>query len=134
MTERYFLAECEARHLVPALCFGDYLFLESVGETAKGCAVMARIARQQGISPSTATRQVNRLAAAGMVTKSDAPDDDRRYEIRLTIEGRKLLDSMAEKLYAAVQTAYENISEEEQTAVFRYMEKHNSSLARLLSE
>lgn len=132
LAERFFLRECEKRGLADTLCFGDYVFLAAVEETPEKCAAMSRIARLLNINPSTATRQVNRLLAADMVTKSAAPDDDRRYEIRVTPAGRELLAVMEEELYAAVQSAFESVTDEELTAVYSYLEKHNGSLARLL--
>ena len=132
LAERYLARECRALGLTEGLCAGDYAFLNAVGESAGDCAVMAEAARRLGINPSTATRQVNRLLAGGLVTKSAAPDDERRYEIRLTPSGRALLERMEARLYAAVQTAFESVTGEELQTVFRFMEKYNGSLAGLL--
>ena len=132
LTETFLARECRTREFPESLCVGDYVFLNAVGETAEGCATMAEVARLLGINPSTATRQVNRLLADGLVTKSVAPHDDRRYEIRLTSSGRALLERMEDRLYTAIKSAYDNVSEEELQTVFRFMEKYNANLARLL--
>ncbi|MBR1821064.1 MAG: MarR family transcriptional regulator [Clostridia bacterium] len=134
LAERFLLRACEARGLSEAICFGDYVFLAAVGESPEGCATMSKIARLLNINPSTATRQVNRLLFAGMVTKSVAPDDDRRYEIRVTAAGRELLTAMEEALYAAVQSAFQSVTDEELNTVYNYLEKYNGSLTRQLDE
>lgn len=134
LTERYLDEVCGEMALPETLCIGDYVFLACVGECGGGAAAMSWIARKLGINPSTATRQVNRLLADGLVTKSAARDDDRRYEIRLTEAGRRLNARMEDMLYAAIQTAYESVSEADLNVVYRFMEAFNGSLEQLLEK
>ena len=132
LAEGYLEEACRNQGLAEALCLGDYAFLAAVAESGDGCAIMAHVARQLGINPSTATRQVNRLVADGLVTKSAAPNDDRRYEIRLTPSGRALTTHMEDALFAAVQAAYANVTEDELNVVYRFMEKYNGGLEGLI--
>ncbi len=56
----------------------------SVGELAESC-----LAKQ-----STMTRRIDRLAAAGLVTRAAGADDRRRVEVRLAPSGRTLADRL----------------------------------------
>ena len=56
----------------------------SVGELAESC-----LAKQ-----STMTRRIDRLAAAGLVTRETGTDDRRRVEVRLAPAGRTLADRL----------------------------------------
>ncbi len=58
----------------------------SIGELAESC-----LAKQP-----TMTRQVDRLAKAGLITRQLSEDDRRRVEVRLTPVGRKLADRLTE--------------------------------------
>ena len=130
LVERFLMEECEERRFGEPFAFGDYAFLACVGEKTE--ATMAEIARILGINPSTATRQVNRLLANRLITKSVAPNDDRRYDLRLTPSGRMLLDDMEGRIYKAVQEAYQDVSEDELDVVYGYLEKYNRNLSRLI--
>ena len=123
---------CGEMRLEETLCTGDYMLLYAVGEDGDSSANMAAISKQLGINPSTATRRVNRLLADGMVTKSVAADDDRRYDLRLTDKGALLLDRMDEFLYDTVQKAYEPISSADLQAVYRFLETCCSQLEQQL--
>lgn len=132
LVERFLTEECEERIFEEPFAFGDYAFLACVGEKAE--ANMSEIARILGINPSTATRQVNRLLANRLMTKSVAPNDDRRYDLRLTPYGRMLLDNMEDRIYKAVQEAYRDVSDDELDVVYGYLEKYNRNLSRLLDD
>ena len=134
VAERCLIQYCEKVCTPEMLCLGDYMLLFTVGEVGDRAAHMADISRQLNINPSTATRRVNRLLADGLVSKDTAPDDDRRYDLRLTEGGRALLDWMDERLYDAVQKTYEPVTEEELQTVYRYLEKCIGQLEKLVSE
>ena len=87
LTERYLQEEMQACGIDGRLCLGDFTLLNAVAEQ-KGKAIMADMAKQLGIIPSTATRQVNRLASYALVCKAPVPRDERCYEIRLTELGQ----------------------------------------------
>ena len=132
LRENLLSKECAAMSLPETLCSGDYLLLNAVGEA--GCAVMAEIAKELNINPSTATRQVNRMLACGLVTKSASAEDERRYEICLTERGRLLLERMDEHRMAASRRVYEHTTEEELQTVYSCLEKEIEALRKLNEE
>ena len=92
------------------------------------------IAKELNINPSTATRQVNRMLACGLVTKSTSAEDERRYEICLTGKGRLLLERMDEHRLAASRRVYEHTTEEELQTVYSCLEKEIEALRKLNEE
>ena len=132
LAERYLDQLCTECQLREALCIGDYLLLYKVGECGDEPANMAAISKELNINPSTATRRVNRLLNDGLVTKSSAPDDDRRYDLRLTHLGAGFLGQMNERLHKAVGMTYEPVTDREMQTVYRFMEKCIDQLEKLL--
>ena len=122
---------CRESSYPEELCMGDYMLLYQVGEGGEQPVHMAEISRRLSINPSTATRRVNRLLADGLVTKAITPDDDRCFDLRVTVSGRMLLDIMEDQLYDAIQKTYENVTEEELQTVYGFLDKCNSVLGRL---
>jgi DNA-binding MarR family transcriptional regulator len=55
-------------------------------------AGVGRLADRMGVAVSTASRLVDRLAAAGLAGRSPSPDDGRGVALALTPEGERLLD------------------------------------------
>ncbi|MEV6603790.1 MarR family transcriptional regulator [Kutzneria sp. NPDC051319] len=62
------------------------VILNSVGATKH-----AALAEQLGVNPSTASRMVDRLVAAGMVVRETNPASRREIVIDLTAEGRRVV-------------------------------------------
>lgn len=56
-----------------------------------GAVKHAALADQLGVNPSTASRMVDRLVAAGMVDRQTNPASRREIVIELTAEGRRLV-------------------------------------------
>ena len=100
-------------------------FLLALGEH------LPALSKRLNINPSTATRRVNRLLTDDLVTKSIAPGDERRYDLRLTDKGARFLDQMDEWVYQTIQKTYEPVTDEELRVVYQYMEKCISQLQRL---
>lgn len=130
--ERYIVQLSREHGLKGSLSFGDFAFLSIAGDSEDNKVSMAYVSRKLGINPSTATRRVNRLLENGLVTKSAARDDERRYDICLTEAGRSLVEEMNAHLYSAVQKTYEHVTEEEIQTVYRYLDKCIGQLNALL--
>ena len=129
--ERYLGKTCQESNYPEPLCVGDFQMLFYIGEGGEEGGHMAAISKKLNINPSTATRRVNRLLTDGLVTKSTAPDDDRRFDLRLTARGSALLDRMDELAYDTVQTVYEPVTDREMQTVYRFLEKCIGQLERL---
>ncbi len=111
---------------------GDYALLLNVGEHLSGPISLAEAAKALSINPSTATRRANKLVKDGLISKANAPDDDRRYDLMITPTGSEVLSIMDRRLYEAVQKTYENVSEEDLNTVYRFMEECISQLDMLI--
>lgn len=72
------------------LTYPQYLVLNALGES--GGATIGGIAARLDLESSTVTPLVKRLEAAGLVSRRRGLEDERRVEVKLTGEGRALLD------------------------------------------
>lgn len=60
------------------------------------------LAERLGVGASTALRAVDRLIAAGLVTRQENPEDRREVVIALTVAGRDLVDEVTRRRRAAI--------------------------------
>ena len=67
-----------------------------------GAANLVGLADAMGITVSTASRMVDRLVAAGWVTRAPSPANRREVALSLTHEGRRVLDRYDDLRLAAV--------------------------------
>jgi DNA-binding MarR family transcriptional regulator len=63
-----------------------------------------QLAEELGAIPSSASRLCDRLAAAGLVTRRTGSTDRREVELRVSVEGQRLLDQLRELRTAEVAT------------------------------
>jgi DNA-binding MarR family transcriptional regulator len=71
---------------------GHVLILEAIDAAqAAGSGAIGEVARQLGLDRSNASRMLAEAVAAGLVTKTAAPDDGRRAELGITAAGQELL-------------------------------------------
>ena len=89
----------------------------------KNRASMKDLAARIGRDKSTVTALVNKLIAAGYVTRERDPDDNRITYLRLTAKGRSLeqdFDEISEKLIA---TAFSGFSQKERESMVKSVVK-----------
>jgi DNA-binding MarR family transcriptional regulator len=60
----------------------------------RGPMKLAAVADQLAVNPSTALRMVDRLSAAGMVSRNTNPQVRREIIVRLTDDGRRVVDDV----------------------------------------
>jgi DNA-binding MarR family transcriptional regulator len=70
---------------------------------SRGPQNLAAIAAGLRVHPSNATRVCDRLVVAGLLHRRDDPDDRRNLILRLTPEGRTLVDTMNQNRRAAIE-------------------------------
>lgn len=75
------------------------------------------IARNAGIRVPSATEQIIKLEAAGLVQRISSDSDARVVLVRLTDKGRDALDAANEKRDAPIAEALASLSEEERQAI-----------------
>ncbi|MEV0035610.1 MarR family transcriptional regulator [Streptomyces sp. NPDC050804] len=59
-----------------------------------GDAKLVEVAERLGVNPSTAMRMLDRLIAVGLATRQSNPDNRRETMLRLTPEGRRLVEEV----------------------------------------
>lgn len=60
------------------------------------------LAEQLSINPSTAVRMIDKLEAAGLVTRRDKPDDRREVQLQLTADGARLVHQVTARRRKAI--------------------------------
>jgi DNA-binding MarR family transcriptional regulator len=63
---------------------------------------LTALAEQLAVNPSTAMRMIDRLAAAGMVSRSVNPDMRREHLVRLSPAGRGVVDDVTARRHAEI--------------------------------
>ncbi len=63
---------------------------------------LGELAATLGVHPSSATRACDRLVAAGLLARDEAPGDRRALSLSLTAAGRRLVRSVARRRRAAL--------------------------------
>ncbi|MGW0160125.1 MarR family winged helix-turn-helix transcriptional regulator [Mycobacterium sp. NPDC003323] len=66
-------------------------------QNAGAAASVGDVAEYLAVEHSTASRTVSAVAAAGLLAKSAAPDDQRRSVLKLTEAGRRALDTVTDR-------------------------------------
>lgn len=82
--------------------FARYELLMLLTFSRKGTLPMKLIGSRLQVHPTSVTNAVDRLEAAGLVTRSTHPDDRRAFIVGLTAEGRALARKATEALNAEV--------------------------------
>lgn len=91
---------------------------------ASGYAVLSRafedgpsrlsdLAATLGVDVSTLSRQVNRLAAAGLLRRASDPDDGRASLLALTAEGKRTVEKLRQARLRSLATLVEDWSDED---------------------
>ncbi|MEU2158824.1 MarR family transcriptional regulator [Streptomyces sp. NPDC019396] len=62
--------------------------------SSQGPAKLVTLAERLGVNPSTAMRMIDRLIAAGLTAREPNPDSRRETVLRLTDEGRALVEDV----------------------------------------
>jgi DNA-binding MarR family transcriptional regulator len=84
---------------------------------AEGPLRLGSLGRRLGIAPSTLTRNVERLEAAGLVRREPDEDDARSFRIRLTPEGGKAARALQRQEVAFARQVLERLPAERREAV-----------------
>ncbi|MFW6597052.1 MarR family winged helix-turn-helix transcriptional regulator [Propionibacteriaceae bacterium Y2011] len=82
---------------------------------------VAELARATGLSPSAATRVVDRLAAAGFVERASDAGDRRRVLVQMSADRRPEVQAAVEPYREASRTILADFTPAEQAAVLTWM-------------
>lgn len=92
---------------------------------------LAALANAFGLDPSTITRQVKTLEAAGLASRTSDPFDRRVVVLELTDTGREVLERARSRRRASLQRTLANWSEADLNDFGRLMKEFNASMERL---
>jgi len=92
--------------------------LQQGGPTTSGV-----LAERVGITPGSATRMVDRLAAAGCVTRVPDPHDRRRVLIEPTTEGLERINAYYAGLTARTHADLADFDDDELRTLLRFIER-----------
>lgn len=70
--------------------------------SSRGSLNLGAVAAGLGVHPSNATRAVDRLVGAGLLSRSDDPTDRRNLVLELTTDGEALVDKVMNERRAAI--------------------------------
>lgn len=125
--------------------YEQYARDEGLGLTRTQCAVLAHLARQEGVNqatlaqtldiePITLVRLLDRLEEAGFIQRKPDPQDRRAYVLELTANARPILEriyGLAAKVYEEAQAG---MSKAETAQLLSLLHRLKANLARRTSE
>ena len=101
------------------------LFVEKQGEI-----IMSNIADYINVSMSTANGIVERLVKNGYLARERSDSDRRIVVIRLTDNGKKLIDELKSTIFEYIRLIYDALDEEERNLIFKIFTKITAILER----
>jgi len=125
--------------------YEQYARTEGLGLTRTQCAVLAHLARQEGVNqatlaqsldiePITLVRLLDRLQEAGFIQRKPDPQDRRAYVLELTATARPILDRIYELAAKVYEDAQAGMSKTETEQLLSLLHRTKSNLARRTSE
>lgn len=84
---------------------------------AEGPLRVTTLAQRMGAVPSTFSRTLDRMVGGGWVTRTENPDSRREVLVRLTAQGRALVDEVTERRRTEIRAALERLSPQERARV-----------------
>lgn len=85
------------------------------------------LAERLGANPSTFSRSLDRIVAAGWVQRESNPDSRREVIIGLSDDGRRLVEAVTERRRREFRTILSRLSPNEQEAVVRAFDLFNAA-------
>ncbi|MDP9847847.1 MarR family winged helix-turn-helix transcriptional regulator [Streptosporangium lutulentum] len=113
------LASTEGRITLPQ--FG-MLLVVGQGETK-----LVTLAERLGVNPSTAMRMADRLSAVGLVCREANPSDRRETLLRLTGEGRRIVDEVIARRRAEITAILARMPADQRQALVTAMRAFNEA-------
>src|SRR5215472_11186940 len=125
--------------------YEQYMRADGLGLTRTQCAVLAHLARREGVNqatlaqsldvePITLVRLLDRLQEGGFIQRKPDPQDRRAYVLELTAKARPILDrvyGIAAKVYEEAQAG---MSKPETEQLLSLLHRTKANLARRTSE
>ena len=97
------------------------LFAEQIGDRQD--LNPSEISERQGTSRNTVSALIRNLEEEGLVERSLDPDDRRKFNIRLTENGRSLVTDHARQHFQTIGQCFTTLSPDEQTTLSQLLNK-----------
>lgn len=82
-----------------------------------------------GIDRSTMVAVIDRLESRGLVVRAPSPNDRRSYALRLSPEGKKLMDELIPRIQKHDQSLVAALNAEEQARLIDYLQRITEAAA-----
>lgn len=102
--------------------------------STEGPLRLRTLAERLGVHQSTFSRSVDRMVAAGWVTRAENPDSRREVLVDLTPAGRRLVESVTERRRQAIQRVLARLTEEQRSDVVRVLSALNDAAGEPAAE
>ncbi len=125
--------------------FEQYARAAGIGLTRAQCAVLAHLARQEGINqatlaqildiePITLVHMLDRLEAAGLILRKPDPKDRRAHALSLTAKARPVLEQIYELADSVYEEAQVGMQAAERAQLIASLQRMKSNLLRATSD
>ncbi|MGW0826606.1 MarR family winged helix-turn-helix transcriptional regulator [Streptomyces sp. NPDC002845] len=95
--------------------------------STRGATKLVVLADLLQVAPSTATRMVDRLIAAGLADRQTNPDNRRETLLRLTYEGRRTVADVMARRHAEIAAIVERLAPQQRTALVEALMAFNEA-------
>ena len=92
------------------------------------------LARKVGVKRATMTGLLNGLERNGLIERLIQPEDRRKISVRLTAQGRHLLDQVLPEYYRNIAKVMSTLTEKERQDLMSLLQKVNQGLSSLRQE
>jgi len=108
------------------------LFAEQIG--GKECLNPSEISDRQGTSRNTVSSLIRNLEDEGLIERSLDPDDRRKFNIRLTENGRFLVTNHARQHFQTIGQCFSTLTPNEQDTLSTLLTKINTQATQMTQE
>lgn len=123
---RSFKAAAAGRMRTMGVHPGQNFLLDALRE--RGELTTGELARHMYVEVPTATRMIQRMEAAGFLTRQPDPRDRRRVRVALTDEGKKAAEAMPAFLAEVSEKALDGFTTAERDQVVQLLERMAANL------
>ncbi len=102
--------------------------LESASRESVEGLTMSELSRRLMVTNGNLTALVERLVQEGMVSRASSPSDRRTQIVRLSVEGRRALNSMAPQHEAWINSLFSSLNDDDRASLYDLLGKLRGSI------
>lgn len=108
--------------------------LDSASRESVEGLTMSELSRRLMVTNGNLTALVERLVQEGMVSRTSSPTDRRTQIVRLSVEGRRALTSMAPQHEGWINSLFAGLDDEDRAQLYELLGKLRTSVRTALDE